>query len=81
VPGGSIPGFSFQIANSQNLSVDPATGITRPAAPRTITYEMNDTQVKRTGSDLWPIPITHSADAKTKPKSAKPAKPGKKKRK
>jgi hypothetical protein len=33
---------------------------------------MNDTQVRRTGPDLGPIPITHSAEDKTK--AAKPAK-------
>jgi hypothetical protein len=73
-PGGSVPVFSFQIANGENLTTDPTTGITRPVAPRTITYVMNDTQVRRTGSDLGPIPITHSADAKPKSKSAKPGK-------
>ena len=79
-PGGSsVPVFSFQIANGQNLSTDPATGITRPASSRTISYALVDTQVKRVGPDLGPIPITHSPDEK--PKSPKPAKPAKKKTK
>ena len=74
-PDGNVPVFSFQIANSKNLNVDPATGIIRPVAPRTITYEMDSTRARRIGPDLAPIPFTHS----TEPKS-KSAKPGKKHR-
>ena len=51
-----IPAFSFQIANSQNLNIDPTTGLAHPASMRTITYLMNDTRVIRTGPDLGPIP-------------------------
>jgi hypothetical protein len=72
--GGSAPVFSFQIASGPNMTIDPETGITRPAAPRTITYMMVDTQLRRTGSDLGPIPVGHLEGAK-----AKPAKTGKKK--
>jgi len=75
VAGGSIPVFSFQIANGPNLTTDSATGISRPASSRTISYSLIDTQVKRTGPDMGPIPITHSPDDKSKsPKDAKQAK-------
>jgi hypothetical protein len=74
-PAGSVPTFSFQIAGSQNLTVDPTTGIARPLNLRTLRYEMIDTQVKRIGPDLAPIPVSHLEGEK--PKSAKPGKPGK----
>ena len=70
--GGAAPIFSFQIGNGENVSVDPATGISRPASLRTISYVMHDTIVKRTGPDLGPIPVGHLEGEK--PKAAKPAK-------
>jgi hypothetical protein len=79
VAGGSVPVFSFQIANGTNLTTDSATGISRPASSRTIGYSLIDTQVKRTGPDMGPIPVTHSPD--DKPKSPKDAKQAKKKAK
>jgi hypothetical protein len=63
------PVFSFQIANGPNLATDPTTGITRPASPRTITCEMDDTRVRRIGADQWPIPTSHLAESQ--PKNAK----------
>jgi hypothetical protein len=75
-PKGNVPTFSFQIANSENLSVDPATGITRPIAPRTLRYEMVDTSVKRIGPDMGPIPVGHLEG-----ETAKAGKTGKRKSK
>jgi SH3-like domain-containing protein len=71
-PGGSVPVFSFQIASSPNLNVDPATGIAHPASMRTIHYAMNDTLVKRIGPDMGPIPVGHLEGGK--PKAAKAGK-------
>jgi hypothetical protein len=79
VGAGSVPTFSFQIASSDNVSVDPVTGIAHPVAPRTLKYEMIDTQVKRIGPDLGPIPVSHIEGEK--PKAAKAGKSGKKIRK
>ncbi|MGA3161770.1 MAG: SH3 domain-containing protein [Terracidiphilus sp.] len=74
---GNAPTFSFQIASGPNMTTDPATGITRPDSPRTITYKMDDTRAVRIGNDLGPIPTSHMPESK--PKSAK-TKTGKKNR-
>lgn len=55
--GDEMPTFSVVIANNANVITDPATGITRPAAPRTIRYQMIDTVVKRMGPDMESIPL------------------------
>jgi len=69
---GKVPAFSFQIAGTSDMKTDAATGITRPANLRTINYDMIDTQVKRVGPDMAPIPITHEPGEK-KPGEKKPA--------
>jgi hypothetical protein len=69
--GGSEPAFSFFIATGPDVVVDPGTGITRPSAPRTLNYVMENELIKRVGPDMGPIPITHGpkTDAKSKAKA------------
>jgi len=69
---GTEPVFSFQISSTSNVAIDPSTGIARPLNLRTISYAMRDTQVRRIGPDLAPIPATRQPGEKQKPgKSAK----------
>ena len=79
---GSVPAFSFRISADSNIAIDTETGSARPANLRTINYEMIDTVVRRTGTDLAPIPTSRSAEAKAlkAAKSGKPAKSAKKKK-
>jgi hypothetical protein len=75
--GAMVPAFGVKIASSADVSVDPQTGITRPANTRTINFVLMDTVVKRVGPDMAPIPAMHSAEEKKDAKKAA-AKKGKK---
>lgn len=65
-PDGTEPVFSFQISSSPDVAINPDTGIVKPVAPRTISYALRDTQVRRVGPDTAPIPTMHTADEKAK---------------
>lgn len=81
IRGGSQPVFSFQIAGSAEMRTDPATGLTHPASLRTLRFALNDTQVKRVGPDLAPLPSSRSADERPgEPNASKKSKSAKKKR-
>lgn len=68
---GTEPVFSFQIASTPDITIDPNTGIAKPAAVRTITYAMRDNMVRRVGPDMAPIPTTRVPGEKAKAKAAK----------
>ena len=67
---GMVPAFGIKIAADENVSVDPDTGITRPAQERTINFEMLDTVVRRVGPDLAPISAMHTPGEKKEAKSS-----------
>lgn len=54
---GTYPAFSFLIPANGDVKTDPADGIMRPIAPRTLEYDMVDTRVERIGSDMGKIPL------------------------
>jgi hypothetical protein len=71
---GTEPTFSFQIASTPDVAIDPNTGIAKPANLRTLTYAMRDNMVRRIGPDMAPIPTTHVPGEKAKAKAARAAK-------
>ena len=72
--GAKVPAFQVRIAANQDVSIDPNTGITRPASTRTLNFVMLDTVVRRVGPDLDPIPSSRTAEEKKAEKAKKAAK-------
>jgi Bacterial SH3 domain len=68
--GAMVPAFGVKIAADTDVSIDPQTGIVRPANTRTVNFVMLDTVVRRVGPDMAPIPAMHSADEKKDAKKA-----------
>ncbi|UWZ81995.1 SH3 domain-containing protein [Occallatibacter riparius] len=64
--GAMVPAFGVKIAADSDVSIDPQTGVARPANLRTINFVLLDTVVRRVGPDMAPIPAMHSADEKKK---------------
>lgn len=62
-PKGNVPGFSITLDNAQASWIDAQTGQPRAKQPRTLGFALVDTQVKRTGPDLGPLPVTHQDDS------------------
>lgn len=61
---GNVPQFSIQIGSPDNVKIDPDTGITSAANPRTINFQLIQTVVRRVGPDLDPITLTKTPDEK-----------------
>lgn len=76
---GGPASFSFQIAGDSSLVTDHATGVTRPVHPRTISFQLIDTRVVRTGPDFGPIPIQHDPEDNKAGADGKKGSKGKKK--
>ncbi|MGA8041928.1 MAG: SH3 domain-containing protein [Terracidiphilus sp.] len=64
--GTTEPVFSFLMASSADVAINPETGIARPASPRTIRYALRDTLVRRIGPDMAPIVLMHEAKQQAK---------------
>ena len=69
--GVTYPTFSFQVATSPDVSIDPDNGVTRPVHPRTLEFRLEGNLVRRTGADQAPIVLTHDPADSEKAKAAK----------
>jgi hypothetical protein len=68
--GVTYPTFSFQVATSPDVSIDPDNGVTRPVHPRTLEFRLEGNLVRRTGADQAPIILTHDPADSEKAKAA-----------
>jgi hypothetical protein len=71
VNGVTEPVFSFAIASGPDVRVDPDTGVTRPVQTRTLAFRLEGNLIKRTGSDMAPIILTHDSVELEKAKAAR----------
>lgn len=44
---GPVPTFSFKVATGEDIGLDPATGVAKPAQTETLTFRMDGVMVKR----------------------------------
>lgn len=65
-PGGTEPVFSFQVSSSPDVAINPDTGIAKLVNPRTLSFALRDTSVRRVGPDQAPIPLMLSPEDKAK---------------
>ena len=70
VSGQTEPVFSFEVATSLNVSIDPETGVTHPVAPRTLAFRLEGNLVRRTGADQSPIVAMHDPAQAAQSKAA-----------
>ena len=73
VNGQTFPVFSFTIASGLDVRVDPDTGVTQPAYPRTVSFRLEGNLVRRTGADQGPIVLNHGPGDATGASKAKAA--------
>lgn len=78
--GSTAPVINFQIANTAEPDPNASWGTPRPKNLRIIRYQLVDTQLKRVGPDLYPLPSSHKDDDKKQnAQKGKAGKTGKKK--
>lgn len=72
--GQTEPTFSFKVADGDDVSIDPASGATRPAKFDSQSYRMEGVLVKRVGGPAAAVPAAARIDASSKTKPERPKK-------